>query len=316
MHVCKRSVYVTNASAGHQSQYNCIENKCLGGTTLEQGVTELEQRSFVMGGVLWSGFDYLGEPAPYPWPERNSNWGIHDLAGFRKDMYYYYRAAWTTAPVLHLFPHWNWAELLPGGAGNVSVWAFTNADSVHLSLNGVPLPEQPPQGRAVPKMGHANWSVSFVAGTLTAIGYKDGEVSCNASVSTATAPARIELTLVAPKSGILLSNGQDSALVSATVLDAHGVPVPDASHRIHFATSSRQDAEVVGVANGDPANHEPTRGAKIAAFHGKAAAVIRVGGGLSDAVRDGIPSLSLTVTASAIGLKSGEVSLQLHPCPG
>ena len=83
---CARGQYVTNATAGHMSQYHCVEERCLGGTTLEQGVAELEQRSFVMGGFYWSGFDYLGEPAPYAWPERNSNWGIHDLAGFRKDM--------------------------------------------------------------------------------------------------------------------------------------------------------------------------------------------------------------------------------------
>ena len=81
---CARGQYITNATAGHMSQYHCIEDQCLGGTTLQQGVSELEQRSFVMGGFFWSGFDYLGEPAPYSWPERNSNWGIHDLAGFRK----------------------------------------------------------------------------------------------------------------------------------------------------------------------------------------------------------------------------------------
>jgi hypothetical protein len=31
-----------------------------------------------------SGFDYLGEPTPFSFPNRNSNWGIHDLAGFKK----------------------------------------------------------------------------------------------------------------------------------------------------------------------------------------------------------------------------------------
>eukprot|EP01047_Picozoa_sp_COSAG01_P082607 COSAG01_NODE_16940_length_1192_cov_1.003660_2_plen_87_part_00 len=31
-----------------------------------------------------SGFDYLGEPTPFSFPNRNSNWGIHDLAGLKK----------------------------------------------------------------------------------------------------------------------------------------------------------------------------------------------------------------------------------------
>jgi beta-galactosidase len=175
-------------------------------------------------------------------------------------MYYYYQAAWTSAPVLHIFPHWNWDAL--SAPRNVSVWAFSNADSVHLSLNGVAM-LQPPHGHIVPPMGHVNWSVPFVAGTLTAIGYKDGKVFCNASVSTAGTADRIELKLVTPKDGVVLANGQDSALVSAAVVDVHGTIVPAASHRISFASSSHKDAAVVGVANGDPANHDATRGATI-----------------------------------------------------
>ena len=35
-------------------------------------------------------------------------------------------------PVVHLFPHWNWA---PGA--KVDLWVFSNADSVELLVNGV-----------------------------------------------------------------------------------------------------------------------------------------------------------------------------------
>ena len=160
----------------------------------------------------------------------------------------------------------------------------------------------------MPKMGHTNWTVPFAAGTLMAVGYKGGKVFCNASVTTAAAADRIKLTLVTPTNGILLRDGQDSALVSVGVVDSHGVPVPDASHHIRFSTSSSQGAAVVGVANGDPANHEPTRGTAIAAFHGRAAAVIRVGG-----PKGADAAAAVTVTASAAGLGSGDVTLQLQP---
>ena len=45
----------------------------------------------VSGLFVWTGFDYLGEPTPYWWPSRSSFFGIVDLAGFPKDVYYMYK---------------------------------------------------------------------------------------------------------------------------------------------------------------------------------------------------------------------------------
>ena len=81
---------------------------------------------------IWTGFDYLGEPTPYWWPSRSSFFGIVDLAGIPKDVYYMYQSEWTDTPVLHLFPHWNWKK-----GETVDVWAYYNqADEVELFLNG------------------------------------------------------------------------------------------------------------------------------------------------------------------------------------
>ena len=296
---CARGTYVTNATSGHQSQYNCVSKACLGGYTLEQGWTELASREYMMGGMFWSGFDYLGEPAPYSWPERNSNWGIHDMAGFRKDMFYYYQSVWTTQPMLHLFPHWNWEGLLPNGAGNVSVWCYTNADSVELSLNGASLGRQ-----AVPPMGHVEWEVPFAAGELTAVGYKSGARWANATVATAKEAHRISLEVVVPSDHTLRADGQDAALVAATIVDSDGVAVPDASDLVTFTASGR--AAVVGVSNGDPASHEPIRAATHSAFHGKVAAVVQ-----SSKVEEVAASSTVTVVASAPGLQQGTVTLTL-----
>ncbi len=51
------------------------------------------------GLFVWSGFDFLGEPVPYPWPARSSYYGIIDLAGFPKDAYYMYQSEWTKKTV-------------------------------------------------------------------------------------------------------------------------------------------------------------------------------------------------------------------------
>ena len=91
----------------------------------------------VLGEFVWTGFDYLGEPTPYgsrkDWPSRSSYFGIVDLAGFPKDRYYLYKSVWTSEPMVHVLPHWNWA----GREGQmIPVMAYTNAEEVELFVNG------------------------------------------------------------------------------------------------------------------------------------------------------------------------------------
>ncbi|MGD0038241.1 MAG: glycoside hydrolase family 2 TIM barrel-domain containing protein, partial [Bacteroidota bacterium] len=69
------------------------------GSTQEETWKLIKKYDFVAGQFIWTGFDYLGEPTPYPWPARSSYFGIVDLAGFPKDAYYLYQSEWTNKPV-------------------------------------------------------------------------------------------------------------------------------------------------------------------------------------------------------------------------
>lgn len=60
---------------------------------------------YVAGDFVWTGIDYLGESR---WPMRGASCGVLDTCGFRKDSFYFYQSQWTTTPMLHLSPHWNW----------------------------------------------------------------------------------------------------------------------------------------------------------------------------------------------------------------
>jgi beta-galactosidase len=103
------------------------------GSTQEETLKEIKKYDFLSGQFIWTGFDYIGEPTPYVWPSKSSYFGIVDLAGFPKDVYYLYQSEWTDRDVLHIFPHWNWKE-----GQIVDVWAYYNhADEVELFLNGV-----------------------------------------------------------------------------------------------------------------------------------------------------------------------------------
>ena len=101
-------------------------------STHEETWDVVKHNDFVGGQYIWTGFDYIGEPTPYGFPARSSYFGIIDLAGFPKDVYYMYQSEWTQKPVLHLFPHWNW---IPGD--EIDMWCYyNNADEVELFVNG------------------------------------------------------------------------------------------------------------------------------------------------------------------------------------
>src|SRR5258708_15282595 len=96
--------------------------------------------NFWLGGFVWTGLDYRGEPTPYKWPNINSHFGIMDMCGFPKNIYYYYQSWWTNKDVLHIAPHWNLPAGQAGSKGKegqpIDVWVYSNADNAELFLNG------------------------------------------------------------------------------------------------------------------------------------------------------------------------------------
>ncbi|GAB2684116.1 beta-galactosidase GalB [Mucilaginibacter koreensis] len=258
------------------------------GSTHEETWKEIKKYDFLSGMFIWTGFDYLGEPTPYRWPARSSYFGIIDLAGFPKDVYYMYQSEWTNKPVLHLVPHWNWK---PGQT--IDVWAYYNqADEVELYLNGRSLGIRKKQGDDL----HVMWRITFEPGTLRAVSRRNGRTVLTQEVHTAGAPARIEL--VADRS-LLKADGKDLSFVTVRVLDAAGNVVPNADNRINFSLSG--DAVLAGVDNGDPISHDPFKADYRKAFHGLALAIVQPKG------NKGVVKL----TATGEGLQPATVVLQV-----
>lgn len=202
-------------------------------------------REWFMGGFAWTGFDYRGEPTPYAWPDINSHFGIMDMCGFPKTVYYYYQSWWTDKDVLHIAPHWNWK----GKEGQpIPVWVHSNADDVELLLNGKSLGK-----KGMPRNGHLEWIVNYVPGKLEAIAYKKGK-KLTAVVQTTGEANRI---IVRAAKGSLTLDGRDATVFNITVVDKQGLEVPDASNLLHFSLTG--SAHIVGVGNGDPSSHEPDK---------------------------------------------------------
>ena len=81
----------------------------------ELTVEAMKDDPWMTGEFVWTGFDYIGEPTPFPWPAVTSYFGIVDLCGFPKDRFYLYQSQWTDKPMVHILPHWTLAGLRRAG---------------------------------------------------------------------------------------------------------------------------------------------------------------------------------------------------------
>ena len=232
------------------------------GSTHEETWKTVKKLDFIAGMYIWTGFDYLGEPIPYPWPARSSYFGIFDLAGFPKDAYYLYKSEWTNEPVLHVLPHWNWQE-----GRTVDVWAYyNNADEVELFLNNKSLGVKRKQGDDV----HISWKVKYEPGVLRAVSRRNGHDVLVREVKTAGAPARIEL--IADRRE-LKADGRDLSFVTVRVLDKDGNLVPDADNLVNFSVTGK--GKIAGVDNGYQASMEPFKASHRKAYNGLCLAIVQ-----------------------------------------
>jgi len=198
-----------------------------------------------LGGFIWTGFDYRGEPTPFKWPNINSHFGVMDVCGFPKNIYYYYQSWWTDKDVLHISPHWNHVKEWGQQKKVIDVWVNSNADNVELFLNGNSLGK-----KDMPLYGHLKWEVEFEPGTLEAIAYKKGRL-LKSKVQTTGVPYEVILT---PYKTTLLADGKDITIINVSTIDKEGREVPNADNIIRFKLKG--DAKIIGVGNGDPSSHE------------------------------------------------------------
>ncbi|RWY47237.1 beta-galactosidase GalB [Mucilaginibacter gilvus] len=232
------------------------------GSTHEETWKVVKKNPMLSGMFIWTGFDYLGEPTPYSWPSRSSYFGVIDLAGFPKDVYYMYQSEWTNKTVLHIFPHWNWEA-----GKTVDVWAYyNNADEVELYLNGKSVGIKKKTGDDL----HVMWRLKYEPGTLKAVSRKNGKVVLTKVINTAGAPAKIELT--ADRSNIK-ADGKDLSFITVRILDKAGNVVPNADNLVKFKIAG--PASIASVDNGDPVSHDPFKADYRKAFHGLALAIVQ-----------------------------------------
>lgn len=245
-----------------------------------------DDKEWVIGEFVWTGFDYLGEPTPYDeyWPSRSSYFGIFDLAGLPKDRYYLYRSRWNQdEKTIHLLPHWTW----PGRVGQVTpVYCYTNYPTAELFVNGKS------QGKITKKKGISSgagkegrisdindpaidryrlrWNnVKYEPGEIKVVVYdQQGREVGTERIRTAGAASQIKLTGdLGAEIKPLKADGEDMTFITVSILDKDGNLVPYASNQIEVEVTDA--ATFKGICNGDATSLEVFTEPTMKAFHGQ-----------------------------------------------
>ena len=234
------------------------------GSTHEETWDVVKHTPYVGGQYIWTGFDYIGEPTPYGFPARSSYFGIIDLAGFPKDSYYMYQSEWTSKPVLHLFPHWNW---VPGD--EIDMWCYyNNADEVELFINGQ---SQGVRKKADSHQYHVMWRVVFDPGEVKVVARKDGKEVGEQTIKTAGAPDHIRLSYD--------YKGKTTDFIVAEVVDKDGNLCPWVDDEIFFIYEG--EGGILGTDNGCQTSMERFTAPHRKAFFGKCLVVAKGKGSIT-----------------------------------
>ena len=287
-----RGKYITDPAQGYVGSYDPYTTT--GRASAEGWWKFCNARPWLSGGFVWTGFDYRGEPSPNGWPNISSQYGIIDTCGFPKDSYYYYQSWWTSKPVLHLFPHWNWPAM---EGQEIAVWVHSNLEKVELFHNGRSLGT-----KEVPKDSHVAWVVKYAPGSIEARGYKNGKQVVTAKRETTGQSAK--LVMKADRQEIA-ADGEDVAMFAVEVQDSQGRVVPDASNEVAFRVTGA--GNLIGVGNGDPTSHESDKGTTRKAFSGMCMAIVQSkkdsGSITVEATSPGLPAATVTIAAKSTKLR-------------
>jgi beta-galactosidase len=265
------------------------------GATHRKNWKAIVDRPYLAGGFYWTAFDYRGEPTPHTWPSASSFFGIMDLCGFPKTAYYIYQAQWRKdTNIMQLVPHWNWSTDTIGKP--IKVMAVSNADSVQLVLNNKPISTQKALSNEM-----NTWQVPYHPGKLEAIGFKNGKAISKHTVETTGVPVAVQLV---SDRNFMTNDGTDAMPITAIVVDANGREIPTAQHLIEFSLSN--NAEIIGLGNGDPNSHEAEKGNKRHLFNGLAQVIIQAKENTNGKIQ---------LTASSKGLKSFTLDIPLQQVP-
>jgi beta-galactosidase len=270
------------------------------------------------GQFIWSAVDYLGEAGRYPRIANNS--GLLYKTGAPKPIAFQRQSWWSDQPMVYitrrvartplaptdpgynpiderrpqvLFSDWTPKNLEPHEE-NVEV--YSNCEEVELFLNGKSLGKQMRPRDDSPR----NWKVSFVPGTLRAVGTNGGKIAADYDLRTARQAARLILTV---DKNTIANSWDDVVFLNVSVADESGTLVPDANNLISFKVEGA--GILAAVDSADSNSHEPFQASERKAYVGTCLALIKANAN----------SGKIRVTTTSANLKSASIEITVAGAP-
>ena len=341
------------ASQTADKNLTSYDNSAVGwGALASSAWYDVIQRDFVAGEYVWTGFDYIGEPTPWngtstgavsSWPSpKNSYFGIVDTAGLPKDSYYFYQSQWNDdVDTLHILPAWNEDVVTTNGSGEVPVVVYTDAAKVKLTLTTADgevkdlgtkefttktteagYTYQIYEGEGANATEHKNlyltWNVPFEEGTISAeawdaegneidLDQAEGRTYVTTTGDEAKLDAEADRTEIA-------ADGTELSYITVSVEDENGEIVPDAANNVKFTVEG--EGTLVGVDNGEQADHQSYQDDNRDAFSGQLVAIVQSTKNAGEikvtASADGLDPAVVTINTTPVEDESGETSLSYY----
>lgn len=276
---------------------------------------------YVVGDIVWTGLDYLGESGIgrnyYKGEREGESWieggqpewhgapcGDVDITGWRKPISHYREMLWNKDAPLYMavkepngyhgeikttmwsvwptYESWTWN----GWEGKpIEVEVYTHKPEVKLYLNdqliGTKQVSRNSEFKAV-------FTVPYQTGTLRA--EANGE---SIILKTAGAPARIRLT---PDRTVMTADGQSLIFVVAEVVDKNGILVPEAA--IPCEATVKGAGKLLAFASADLKDVEPYTSSNTKTWKGRAMLVIRSTqkkGAVNVSIKSELPTVTLSL---------------------
>jgi beta-galactosidase len=258
-----------------------------------------DDKEYLIGQFVWTGFDYLGEPTPYDtdaWPSHSSTFGIIDLASIPKDRYYLYRSKWNeTSPTLHILPHWNWKRR----EGQVTpIFVYTNYPKAELFINGKSQGIKEKNNTSMHTRYRLMWNETvYEPGEVKVIAYdRNGNTAAEKVIRTAGKPHHLVAT---PNQMEICADGEDLVYFTVQVADKDGNIVPADTRVVNFKVEG--NGVFLATANGDPTSLRSFQKPEMDLFSGAATAIVKAGKTAG----------KLRFTVSAKGVKSAMAVIEV-----
>lgn len=274
-----------------------------------------------IGGMIWTGIDYLGESMGYP--SKGWSGAMIRTNGERRANFYTLQSYWRKEPMIHFaaldasfgdemvkehwdapmyMEHWDFPWLK---RGLIPYRIATNCEEAAVYLNGKRLYVKKPAdfpNRII--TGYLPWQ----PGEVKVVGYRNGKEAACHVVKT---PKKAERLVFTPLAALPMEDGQE-VLLTVHAMDACGIINMRTKAEVLFEAEGA--AEILGVDNGDLTDHTPYQSRRISLYRGFASVVVRMterdcsitaGGRRAESAK----AKYVKVRASAEGLESGEIIL-------